>query len=121
VASAKLIGIYETSVQRLPGFIKVVSKGNYLAVVCEREEQAINAARQLKVNWQKPSSALFPSSEDFFKYIVQWPDVIHLPSRARYGHLHLIEHAAACGVQCAQIGPAEGHVRNQIRGDRIEV
>ena len=28
----------------MPGFVKVVSKGNYVAVVCEREEQAINAA-----------------------------------------------------------------------------
>ena len=36
--------------------VRVVSKGNYVAVVCEREEQAINAARQLKVNWEKPSS-----------------------------------------------------------------
>ena len=29
----------------LPGFIKVVSKGNYVAVVCEREEQAINGGQ----------------------------------------------------------------------------
>jgi hypothetical protein len=38
----------------------VVSKGNYVAVVCEREEQAIAAARQLKVNWEKPATAPFP-------------------------------------------------------------
>ncbi len=69
VAGAKLISIDESSVKSLPGFIKVVSKGNYVAVVCEREEQAINAARQLKANWQKPSTAPFPSSEDLFKYM----------------------------------------------------
>ena len=69
VAGAKLISIDESSVQRMPGFIKVVSKGNYVAVVCEREEQAINAAKQLKVNWQKPATAPFPSSEDLFKYM----------------------------------------------------
>ncbi len=69
VAGAKLIGIDESSVKSLPGFIKVVSKGNYVAVVCEREEQAINAARQLKANWQKPSTAPFPSSEDLFKFM----------------------------------------------------
>ena len=40
----------------MPGFVKVVSKGNYVAVVCEREEQAINAARQLKANWEKPAT-----------------------------------------------------------------
>ena len=69
VAGAKLISIDESSVRSMPGFIKVVSKGNYVAVVCEREEQAINAARQLKANWEKPATAPFPSSEDLFKYM----------------------------------------------------
>ena len=46
-ACAKLTGIDESSVKNLPGFLKVMSKGNYVAVVCEREEQAINAARAL--------------------------------------------------------------------------
>jgi CO/xanthine dehydrogenase Mo-binding subunit len=69
VAGAKLISIDESSVRGIPGFVKVVSKGNYVAVVCEREEQAIRAARQLKVNWQKPATAPFPSSEDLFKYM----------------------------------------------------
>jgi CO/xanthine dehydrogenase Mo-binding subunit len=69
VAGAKLVGIDESSVRNLPGFVKVVSKGNYVAVVCEREEQAINAARLLKVNWQKPAEAPFPASDDLFQYM----------------------------------------------------
>src|SRR5678815_5532240 len=69
VAGAKLAGIDESSVRQLPGFIKVVSKGNYVAVVCEREEQAIKASRQLKVNWQKPASSPFPTSEDLYTYM----------------------------------------------------
>ncbi len=68
-ACAKLTGIDESSVKNLPGFIKVMNKGNYVAVVCEREEQAINAARQLKTTWQKPAAAPFPSSEDLFNYL----------------------------------------------------
>jgi CO/xanthine dehydrogenase Mo-binding subunit len=68
-ACAKLTGIDESSVKSLPGFIKVVSKGNYVAVVCEREEQAIRAARQLKTTWEKPSTAPFPASEDLFNYM----------------------------------------------------
>ncbi len=68
-ACAKLTGIDESSVKSLPGFIRVVSKGNYVAVVCEREEQAIRAARQLKTTWEKPSSAPFPASEDLFNYM----------------------------------------------------
>src|SRR5439155_364217 len=46
VAGAKVISIDEASVRGIPGFIRVVSKGNYVAVVCEREEQAIKASRQ---------------------------------------------------------------------------
>ncbi len=69
VAGAKLISVDESSVKNLPGFVKVVSKGNYLAVVCEREEQAINAARHLKADWQKPATAPFPASEDLFKFM----------------------------------------------------
>ena len=69
VAGAKLTSIDESSVRDLPGFIKVVSKGNYVAVVCEREEQAITAARKLKVNWKKPAEPSFPASEDLFEYM----------------------------------------------------
>src|SRR5262249_5434063 len=67
VACARLTGIDESSVRNLPGFLKVVSKGNYVAVVCEREEQAIQAARQLKTTWEKPATAPFPASEDLFQ------------------------------------------------------
>jgi len=68
-AGAKLVSIDEASVRNLPGFVKVVSNGNYVAVVFEREEQAVRAVRQLKVNWEKPATAPFPSSEDLFKYM----------------------------------------------------
>jgi CO/xanthine dehydrogenase Mo-binding subunit len=68
-ACAKLTGIDESSVRNVPGFIKVVNKGNYVAVVCEREDQAIRAARQLKTTWEKPSTAPFPASEDLFSYM----------------------------------------------------
>ena len=69
VAGAKLVSIDESSVRNIPGLIKVVSKGNYVAVVCEREEHAIQAAKQLKVNWEKPASAPFPTSEGLFKFM----------------------------------------------------
>lgn len=68
-ACAKLTSIDESPVKNLPGFIKVVSKGNYVAVVCEREEQAIRAAQRLKTSWQKPATAPFPASEDLFTYM----------------------------------------------------
>ena len=69
VAGATLVAIDEASVKGLPGFVRVVSKGNYVAVICEREEQAIRAARQLKVEWKAPAAPAFPSSEDLFTYM----------------------------------------------------
>ena len=69
IAGARLASIDESSVRSLPGFVRVVSKGNYVAVVCEREEQAIAAAKQLKVNWQKPSAPPFPSSDDLYTFM----------------------------------------------------
>ena len=53
----------------LPGFIRVVSRGNYVAVVCEREEQAIDAARRLQVDWDKPAAAPFPTSDELYAYM----------------------------------------------------
>lgn len=48
---ATLLDVDEGSVKTVPGVLKVVRKGNFLGVVAEREEQAIQAARQLKANW----------------------------------------------------------------------
>ncbi len=69
LAGATLKNIDESSVANLPGFVRVVSRGNYVAVVCEREEQAIAAAQQLKVEWTPPAQAPFPASNDLFDYI----------------------------------------------------
>ena len=70
-AGATLTGIDEASVRDLPGFIRVVSEGNYVAVVCEREEQAIEAAERLAdaAEWEKPATAPFPASDDLFDYM----------------------------------------------------
>ncbi len=68
-AGATLVGIDESSVRDVPGLIRVVSEGNYVAVVCEREEHAIEAAERLVVEWEKPASAPFPASDDLFDYM----------------------------------------------------
>jgi len=69
VAGAVLRNIDASSVSNMPGFVRVVSQGNYVAVVCEREEQAIRAAKQLKVDWQRPATAPFPASDRLFEYM----------------------------------------------------
>src|SRR4030095_15430379 len=69
VVGATMKSIDESSVKDIPGFVKVVSRGNYVAVVCEREENAIRAARQLKAEWTAPATKPFPASEDLFTYM----------------------------------------------------
>jgi nicotinate dehydrogenase subunit B len=73
LAGATLLRIDESSVANVPGFLRVISRGNYVAVICEREEQAIRAARQLKVEWQRPATAPFPASSDLFTYMRSAP------------------------------------------------
>lgn len=53
---ATLVSVDESSVRNVPGMIQVVRKGNFLGVVAEREEQAIQAARLLRVTWSGGTS-----------------------------------------------------------------
>ena len=69
LAGATLVSVDEASVRSLPGFVRVVTRGNYVAVVFEREEQAIRGARELKCQWRPPAAAPFPTSETLFDYM----------------------------------------------------
>ncbi|HEY6506636.1 MAG TPA: molybdopterin cofactor-binding domain-containing protein, partial [Vicinamibacterales bacterium] len=109
VAGATLISIDEASVKSLPGFVRVVSKGNYVAVVCEREEQAIQAARQLKVNWQKPATSPFPTSENLFTFMrAAMPTAMGNP--AVVGNLDAALASSATRVEAEYEVPFQGHV-----------
>jgi nicotinate dehydrogenase subunit B len=108
-AGAKLLSIDESSVNKLPGFVKVVNKGNYVAVVCQREEQAINASRALKVSWQKPATAPFPTSENLFAYMRQaMPTLSNPPSVV--GNTDTAIKGATKIVEAEYEIPFQGHV-----------
>jgi nicotinate dehydrogenase subunit B len=57
-----LIAVDEESVRDIPGLVAVVTIGDFIGVVAEREENAIRAAARLKVSW-KPIPTL-PDLED---------------------------------------------------------
>jgi len=63
VPRAELVSLDTAASRALPGVIKVVRNGSFLAVVCEREEQAINARLALRERavWSKPE---LPSTLD---------------------------------------------------------
>jgi nicotinate dehydrogenase subunit B len=68
---AKLVSADEVSIKELPGLLKVVVKGNFVGVVCQREEQAIRAAREIKVTWQDPKP--LPPMSDLYEALRKIP------------------------------------------------
>ncbi len=62
-AGAELVSIDETSVQDA----RVVRLGNFVGVVAEREEQAVRAAKQLRVEWRE--TARLPEMEELRTFI----------------------------------------------------
>jgi nicotinate dehydrogenase subunit B len=54
---ALLVGVDSASIKHIPGIVKVVRIEDFLAVVAEREENAVRAARELKAEW-KPWSGM---------------------------------------------------------------
>ncbi len=48
---ATVMSVDESSVQGIPGLVKVVVKKNFVGVVAEKPWQAAQAAEKLKVNW----------------------------------------------------------------------
>ncbi len=66
-AGATVTRVDEKSVQHVPGLIKVVVRNNFVGVVAEKQWQAAQAAKDLKVTW-KPGPGL-PAQKDFYDYL----------------------------------------------------
>ncbi|MEZ4416369.1 MAG: molybdopterin cofactor-binding domain-containing protein [Gemmatimonadota bacterium] len=107
-AGASVIAIDESSVRDLPGFLRVIHRGNYIAVLCEREEQAIEAAGRLDVTWSVPAGAPFPSSEDLFSYLRRTSPEPGRPPRA-VGDPDGALAAAATVIEASYDVPFQGH------------
>jgi nicotinate dehydrogenase subunit B len=68
VPRAQLVSLDAAAVKAMPGVIQVVRDGSFVAVVCEREEQAINARLALREHavWSRPE--LPPTLADTFDH-----------------------------------------------------
>jgi nicotinate dehydrogenase subunit B len=64
---SNLVSFDEGSLSGVAGLVKVVRKGNFLGVVTEREEQAIEAARLLKVEWT--GGRTLPDYQDLYQAV----------------------------------------------------
>ncbi len=61
----------EESVRQISGVIKVVVRNNFVGVVAEKQWQAVQAAKKLKVAW-KPGPGL-PAQKDFYDHMREQP------------------------------------------------
>ena len=55
--------------KRIPGLVEVVVQKDFVGVVCEREEQAIQAARTLKVTWKDAGGV--PTYDELYESMVK--------------------------------------------------
>ncbi len=53
--------------QKLPGLVRVVVRGDFVAVVCRREEQAVRAAQILKVRWSNPAPMFSKNYDELYR------------------------------------------------------
>ena len=64
---ATLVRVDESTVNMLPGFVKVVVKKNFVGVVAEKPWQAMQIAAALKAEWTKGTS--LPPQAAFYDYL----------------------------------------------------
>jgi nicotinate dehydrogenase subunit B len=70
-SSAQFLSLDESSIKDIPGVVKLVRRGNFIGIVTQREEQAILAAQQLKVQWSETPS--MPPMADLYTYLRTQP------------------------------------------------
>jgi nicotinate dehydrogenase subunit B len=75
---ARLVSMDEEAVNRLPGIIQVVRDGSFLAVIAEREEQAVQAMAVLRNVSVWENHKTLPAQEDLFDRMLNQEDQAHL-------------------------------------------
>jgi len=122
--AAKLVAMDESSVKDIPGLVKVVQRGNFIGVVAEREEQAIQAAKQLKVEWQE--TAVYPRMQDLFTALRSQPTEDSV--LVEQGDLEKAFAGAAQQVHATYYQPYHAHASlgpscalAEVKGDQVTV
>lgn len=110
---AALVSVDDSSISGLPGVIKVVTKKDFVGIVCEKQWQAVQAANQLKVTW-KPGPKL-PAQAGFYDHMRTLPsrDTLLVDSKdvdatlekaarvVRSTYLHPYHMHGSIGASCA--------------------
>ncbi len=108
-----LISVDESSLRGLPGLVKVVVRKNFVGVVAEKQWQAEQAARRLRVNWSTPVT--LPAQETFYDYMRRQPSrdlllvdsqdveprLASAPTVLRSTYFHPYQMHGSMGASCA--------------------
>ena len=68
---ATLLSVDENSVRNLPGFVKVVTRKDFVGVVAEKPWQARQAAQKLQIQWTAGRG--LPSQRDLYEFLRKQP------------------------------------------------
>lgn len=119
---ATLVGVEESSVSGMPGFVKVVVKKDFVGVVAEKPWQAIRIANALKATWS-PGPAL-PDQRGYYEFLrtqptqaTTWVDSGNVDTTLkgaatvlRSTYLHPYQMHASIGSSCAVADVQSGKV-----------
>jgi nicotinate dehydrogenase subunit B len=121
---AKLVGMDESSLKNIPGLVKVIQRGDFIGIVAEREEQAIRAANQLKVEWQE--APVYPWRQDLFTGLRSQPTEDNL--LIQQGDLEQAFAGAVRQVHATYYHPYHAHASlgpscavADVKGDQVTV
>lgn len=119
-----LIRVDEASVAHIPGVVAVVTMGDFVGVVAEREEQAAEAARRLVVAWKEPPA--LPDLKDVANALRANPARPRL--LAAHGDVDAAREAAAQVLDRTYVWPYQMHASigpscavADVRGDGATV
>lgn len=68
---AAVASVDESSVKQISGLLKIVRRNNFVGLVAEKQWQAIQAARQLKISWSSGSG--LPAQKTFYDSLRKQP------------------------------------------------
>ena len=117
---ARLMSIGNSRLENMAGVIKVVRNGNYLAVIAEREYQAVLAMRALAKSAKWEERATLPPPNDMYAYFQRLPseDYVNLggPAETAVGPGTISATYRRPYQMHASIGPscAVGHLDNGV-------
>lgn len=107
-AGAKLLGVVPH--QKFPGLVKIVTRGEFVGVVCEREEQAIRAARSLKINWSKPAPMFAKSYDELYQSLrTTAPTITDIQKKGKVGDVDAALASASKVIEGQYEYPFQSH------------